>query len=595
MNRPPTKSELRNPWKRWFHIAAILWSFGTRHRRWFVSGAISALGVVGLRLILPWPLKALIEPSLKKAVTKSHGLLLLVPDGWNPAITMGAVFLGAILFLGLFDYIERLCFARFSIGAIRDLRAKAFRKARQIGGLQDASGSGDLVARLIGDTARLKAGLKGFLVHVATNGVNFIGLTLIVLWINTTMGLIFVVTIFLIGLVTLLGARSMYARALKFRTKEGKLADFIQDSWDNQTLTDFAAVNESSGHHEAALTQIQGRTTWCAHVIFGIGIVATIGYGARAVAGKSVDAGDLVVLAMYALSIRKPIVQLARQGTRTGKILACGDRLARLLTSSGDSCSSTLAPLRNSIRLRGVRVTARRAKKNIRRLGPIDLNIGAGKHIVVLGKPGSGKSTLLELLAGTQPLRAGTMYWDAVDVSSDPAQLQSSGETSLLPVAPSWAPRRIRELLGTKEGRISDVTRKVLRGCGATSLLERLPENVDTKIESATLSARERVAVALVVMLRGTSSVWLLDDPVSTLEKNNANKVLKKLLKARADTTVVVTMSRPVAMKKFDRVIEMRRGRILFDGTPAQWKTDCQRRAIEKEAKSNPSSAVSQS
>ncbi len=590
MNQPPTKTELRRPWRRWAAIVSMLCSFGSRHFRSFAMGASCAFLVVGLRLILPWPLRALIEPSLAKAATRSQGLLGLVPEGWDPAMTMSGLFLVIILLLGLMDYAARLFLARFSIGTIRDLRADAFRKARGTEGLRVEGGSGDLVARLVGDTARLKAGLKGFLVHVATNGALFIGVTLIALWIDRPMGMIFVATVVLVGLVTLLGARSMYASALKFRTKEGKLAGFIQDSFDNQTLSDFANVNESSGHHEAALTQIQGRTTWFAHIILGVGIVSVLAYGATAVGNDQLPPGDLLILSMYALMIRAPIVQLSRQGSRTGKILACGDRLAQLVTSDPSKTGEAIAPLSDSIRLEGVRVSARRAKRRVRRLGPIDLKITAGERIAVLGKPGSGKSTLLELLAGSETSQGGKIFWDDRDVSDRSAMLQSSGETSLLSGAPSWAPRRIRELLEVTENEIGISTRKLLRICGATSLLERLPEDLDAKLESTNLSARERFAVALAVMVRGTASVWLLDDPVAMLEKRKANKVLKRILRASSRATVIISMSRPVKLKKFNRVVEMRRGRVVFDGTPTDWRAAQK----DKKAKTGSSNTVSQ-
>jgi len=249
-----------------------------------------------------------------------------------------------------------------------------------------------------------------------------------------------------------------------------------------------------------------------------------------------------------------------------------------------------IAPLRDSIRLEGVRVVTRRAKRRIRRLGPIDLKISAGERVAVLGKPGSGKSTLLELIAGAENAQAGKVFWDDTDVSNRSAMLQSSGETSLLSGSPSWAPRRIRELLQVEGDKIETATRKLLRTCGANSLLERLPENLDAKLESAALSVRERLAVALAVMVHGTASVWLLDDPVATLEKQKAVKVLKRVFKASSGATVVVAMSRPVRLKKFTRVIEMRRGRVVFDGSPTDWRAA----RGQKKAENGTSEAVSQ-
>jgi len=570
---------------RWLQVCRALLPFGRRHARSFACGVLAALLVVGIRLVLPWPLKALMAPWLGKTSHHSAGLLQLVPSWIDPTVAMGALFLVLLLSLGLADYIERLYFARFAIGSIRDLRAEAFRKMSQTGQKSRELGSGDVVARLIGDTARIKAGLKGFLVHVATNGVMFLGVSVVLLWISLALGLIFTAAGVLVVVATTWGARAMYRRALKFRTKEGRLADFIQEAWDDELSAGaFGDVNESSGKHEAALTGVQGVTTWAAHIILGAAIVAALWVGAQSVAADRVAAGDFMVVMMYALMIRAPIVQLTRQGARTGKIMACGDRLERLLSSAPDSQQGEVRPLRDQINIEGARVVTRRAGTTVRRLGPIDLCIPAGQRVAVLGKPGSGKTTLLELMAGTQPLKAGRISWDGRDLSTDEVTT-TLDDIAFLPHNPTWPRRRIGELLDAGHGEVDVDTRKLLRTCGANSLLKRLPNGLDTKLASTDLSPRERVAVALASLARSKASLWLLDDPVGALEKRMAQGLIKRILNAKTGDTVIVTLSRPVRLGKFDRVIVLKRGTMAFDGTAEEWRVASKERAKPKQEK----------
>ncbi len=591
MNQKPTRQPLLS---RWFKVWLVLASFGQRHIRMLVLGGLSALFVVGIRLVLPWPLKALMKPWLGHASHRAHGLLELVPSGLDPVLAMGGLFLLLLFALGYMDFIARLYFARFAIGSIRDLRTQAFKKAGQLRPHTRQMGSGDLVARLIGDTARLKAGLKGFLVHVATNGVMLVGVTGVLLWLDVRLGLIFVVADILVVCVTAWGAKAMFRSALKFRTKEGQLADYIHESWqDKPSSSSFGDVNHSSGTHEASLTRIQGVTTWAAHVILGLAVVATLWLGTRSVAAGRIDAGDLFVVMMYGLMVRAPIVQLARQGARTGKIMACGERLERLLTEAPSLETTSVGRLQHSIRIEQGRVSTRRARKRIRRLGPIDLTITAGQRIAVLGDAGSGKTTLLELIAGIHPVRGNSrVLWDNQNLSNATSATVQD-EIALMPHNPTWPRLSLGELLNLKEGTIDEPTRKLMIACGAKSLLKRLPNEFDTKVSSSELSPRERTAVALSVVTTGHKSLWLLDDPIGSLEKRKAKKLIKKILEARPGTTIVMSLNRPVRLAKFDRVILLKRGTIDFDGSPQQWrKTTIAAAAKNIQTNSNAESSI---
>jgi len=568
---------------RWLQAWRVVLPFGRRHYRLFLVGALAALVVVGIRLVLPWPLKALMEPWLGKTPhgrsAGAAGLLHLVPHWLDPTVAMGGLFLVLICALGFADYLERLYFARFAIGSIRDLRAEAFRRVRLGAPHARAVGTGDLVARLIGDTVRIKTGLKGFLVHVATNGVMLVGISIVMLWINVQLGLIFVVAGFLVGCTTVWGAWRTYHCALKFRTKEGKLADFIQDSWQSDASSAFGEVNRSSGQHEATLTHIQGTATWMAHIILGLAVVSVLAYGAYSVSTGRVTPGEFFVVMMYGLTVRSPIVQLARQGARTGKILACGDRLERLLARAPGAATDVVQPLRDELRVDGVRVATKRARTRFRRLGTIDLRIPAGQRVALLGKPGSGKTTLLELLAGVQAASHGRVLWDGRDLTGD-GVVGVSEEVAFLPHDPTWPRRRVKDLLNLDKDVIDEDTRGLLRACGANSLLKRLPGELDAKLASSDLSPRERVALALATLVRGAASLWLLDDPVGALEKRKARKLIKRILDVGSNATMIVSLCRPVRLKAFDRVIVLKRGNVVFGGTPAMWRADSSEQTV---------------
>jgi len=249
-------AEAKDVGQKWRRILRELAPFTRRHWRMFVLGATAALAVVGIRLAIPWLFHAALNPWLSQFDQTASAAGVLSRD-YMPLLLGGALWL-MFFGLGFADHRERLCFARFAIGTLRDIRAAAFRAAMRAEKRPATARSGDLVSRLVGDTARMKAGLKGFLIHVATNGVLFFGGTVVLLWLHLGLGLVFATAGLAIALATTIGAAAIFRRALKYRIREGQLALAIEQSVaDRAANSDFADINQGSAEVEAAVTRIR--------------------------------------------------------------------------------------------------------------------------------------------------------------------------------------------------------------------------------------------------------------------------------------------------------------------------------------------------
>lgn len=557
----------------WFRLAALLSRYGRAHSRAFTVATVAAMIVVGLRLALPWTLKAALKPWLSRGPGKGEHSTVADLNLWSPATAMVAVFFVLVLCLGFFDLVQRLNYARFSIGTVRDLRAAAFKSALEGGGSLDRLRTGDLIARLVGDTTRIKAGMKGFFVHVTTNGILYVGATGMLLWMNPLLGAVFALAGSLLLLITYRGAVRMYDQAARYRTKEGMLADSIHRAWnDDPGEGMFSKINTVSGTQEAALTRIQGTATWLAYVVFGASVLVAFGVGISTPLGR-LDRGQMVVFVLYAMTLRAPVVQLVRQGTRTGKILACVQRLHQILDEGPANAPQARPPepLRDRIRLGSVRVRSGKSQGRRRRLGPIDLEIPAGQHIAIVGRTGAGKTTLLRVLAGLERARNGTVFWDNIPSPLGPALAATPGVLRYAPQQPGWHRAAVRALLGLGETGPSDEQSAVISACRADRVISRLPGGLDARVGPHDLSPGEGRSLSMCRVLLSGASVLLLDDPVCSLSVRSGSRAILEMIRVARGRTLLVTFTRGIELQSFDRVIELKKGRIVFDGPPALW------------------------
>ena len=124
---------------------------------WIVMGAFIALVV---RILIKRPEE-----------TRGHVPVLMVIGAFGAVI-------GGMLGVGIFERGQRVAMAQVASRTAHDLREAAVAGARSTN-WDDPAQRADFITRIIGDTARIKADLKGILIHLLTNGLLLAGITVL--------------------------------------------------------------------------------------------------------------------------------------------------------------------------------------------------------------------------------------------------------------------------------------------------------------------------------------------------------------------------------------------------------------------------------
>ncbi len=548
-------------------VLGLFWSYSRGHRGWLLRGSLASFVIVLSRLALPFPLRCVARPALAAKGGDAPVLRSLLDDGLDPLVAVGASLFVLFTVLGLADLYQRVCFARFSIGTVRQARAVAIRAIREHGAAYRNLRSGELVSRLIGDTARAKAGLKAFLIHVLTNSVLVLSVSAVLMWVNLNLAGIFLAAFLVVAALTWYSARSMYHVAHRYRDKEGILANRVAKAssgvYGDKSI---ARLNRKSGDSEAHLTRLEGLCSWSAHGALGLAIVAAVLVGRHEIASGKLQNADLLLFLLYAVLLRAPLAKIVSQGASTGKILACAERIVELCEPP-TTTRMLLPPLRSHIHIDGVKVSTKKVHDvRRRRLGPIDLRFRAGEHVAIVGPASSGKTTLLRTLAGEERVRRGRILWDELDISRK-SSVDRSSALFFLPESPSWYRIPLNRLLNIDQegplGSAEDLNGS-LGAWGAVRPIRRHCTTWDAPLASTDLSVTESKAMGLIRAIRADVSLLLLDAPFASMTEAQQRAAMAAI-RAWPGTVLVTFRPNFAFAHEFDRVIFLRKGRVVSD------------------------------
>lgn len=315
--------------------------FARPHRGALVPGLLGALGVVVARLAFPWPLRGVLELTLHSGGARGASVTQLVPARHQSAWLIGA-FVAIIALWAVAEYVQRLAFARFASGTVRDAREAAIARLEAKGG-ESRKDPGELLARIMGDSQRLKSGIRGVLVNATRNGIFFLGVAAILLVIDLPIGLVFVAGGVVSVLVACVGAHHAARLTRRFRRRESALTGRLHrvlagaadagragEDDDDEPL---AGDKPAGRRADSKLSRIEGTTTIAIHAVLAAATCAILMLAIDAGRAGSISPGEIFIVLIYVTLMHNKTVSLGRMIVRIGRVVTSAERLATVTAS----------------------------------------------------------------------------------------------------------------------------------------------------------------------------------------------------------------------------------------------------------------------
>lgn len=199
----------------------------------------------------------------------------------------------------------------------------------------------------------------------------------------------------------------------------------------------------------------------------------------------------------------------------------------------------------------------------------LDLEIHDGEFLVLVGPSGSGKSTTLRMLAGLEPLDAGSIFLGGEDVS----QLDAK-DRDVAMVFQSYAlypHMTVAENMGFALKVAGINSEEILKRVHETATLLDLQELLERKPKELSGGEKQRVAMGRAIVRK--PQLFLMDEPLSNLDAKlrvSTRTRISALQRELSVTTLYVTHDQAEAMTMGTRVAVMNKGRLHQVASPQE-------------------------
>ena len=194
----------------------------------------------------------------------------------------------------------------------------------------------------------------------------------------------------------------------------------------------------------------------------------------------------------------------------------------------------------------------------------VDVSVGTGEAVAIVGSNGAGKTTLFRAIAGLLPTLRGRIVLDGKDLTRRPAHRRSRAGIAYVPAERHLFPAMTVKTnldLGAYPRRPDRSTLELVHG-----LFPRLQER--PRQQAGTLSGGEQQMLAVGRALMARPRVLMLDEPTTGLGPKIAQVAFEAFgeLKKQGITLLIAEQQVPLALSVADRGYVLENGRIRLEG-----------------------------
>lgn len=537
-------------------------------------------------------------PTSVSFLTKLSEKLSFLPDTdlrWtvylkdaNAALKMvsiiSAIILGIFVVKGILSFGHRYLMARVSHKLILNLRTELYDRLVYFPlGFFTNRRVGDIMSRGTNDMGTLYSSIKSISAIIQAGSTVLVSLVamFILSWRLTLMTmLIFPPAIYVINRF----GRRIRDTSVRIQEKVADISSYLErtvsgigiiksfatEDWERERFAEESREKYSASMKRARLTSYLFPLI---EIISAFGMVAVFWFGFWQVINGSLSIGYFIGFTGMVGMIYKPVKTLGTFNVSFQQALASAERIFEMLdveTEIHDAPDAVaISRIKGDVEFRDVSF-AYDGRKPV--LDHINLKVGAGESIALVGHSGVGKTTMVNLLTRFYDVTGGEITVDGHPISK--ITLKSlRQQVGLVPQETVIFGGTVRE--NVAYGRFDATDDEIIqaaKSANAHEFIIKLPDGYDTSIgeRGSQLSGGQRQRLAIARALLKDPHILILDEATSSLDTESEALVQEALANLMKNRTTFVIAHRLSTVVNADRIIVLNDGAIAESGTHSQ-------------------------
>jgi len=559
-----------------------------RPHRWVLAlGALLEIVTTGLAVAQPWPLKVVVDDVLKAPGHQaSVGLPLLNQFEGSPRVLLAGAVIMLLLIVGLSaltDYWSTTLMAGTGERLGNDIRASLFAHLQALPLRYHGEHQvGDLTSRVSGDVDRVQDMMVQTLAILLPNILLIVGMVTVMFVVDPVFAALCLAAFPFLAVTVYRSTLRLKQATRAARRLGGEVAAATTEtlgaiqvvqafSLEEKSQSRFQDLNDASLAATLEAVRHQARLSPAVDVAAAVSTAIVFWFGANRVLSGTLSLGLLLVFMSYVASLYKPVRNLAKLSYVTSRGIVSAERVRGILSESPDIRDGPHAlpapAFRGGVRFEAVSFSYGDEPL----LKGIDLSIDPGEAVALVGHTGAGKTTMVSLIPRFYDPQRGVVRIDGRDVrdytlASLRRQIGLVLQDTVLFRGTLWD-----NVACGRPGATWDEVDRAIGLALVDEFASRLPSGVATMLgeRGVNLSGgqRQRIAIARAIV-RG-APILILDEPTSALDAGAESLVVDALHNLMRDRTTVVIAHRLSTIRRADRVVVLKDGEIVEEGSHA--------------------------
>jgi subfamily B ATP-binding cassette protein MsbA len=490
-----------------------------------------------------------------------------------------------ILFLylvkGVLTYFSAYYVRYVGLQTILDLRRDLYARIHRQGlAFFSSHPTGLLISRMTSDIARMQRTVSGDLADIFRLGFIIIGQVIWVFYLYWKLSAVCLVILPLIVYPIVRFGRRLKTTSRFSQEKMAEVTNILKETITaNRIVKGFGMEDYEVRRFAEALRKVQRQELRGARMVSlsppimeMVGALAAallIGYGGYQIARGAVNPGEFSSFLISLIWLYASVKNLAKINNDFQQSMAATRRVFEMIDADLEIREKPgaveMPPFRSAIRLQEVSFTY--GNKPV--LEGVDLEVGAGKVVAIVGSSGAGKTTLVNLLPRFYDVTGGSILIDGLDVR-DVTLASLRRQIGIVTQEVLLFDDTVRNNIayGRQDVSLADVE-AAARAAYAHDFILRLPLGYDTRLGEAghLLSVGERQRISIARALLKDSPILILDEATSALDTESEAMVQKALNNLMQGRTVFVIAHRLSTVRNADVITVLEQGRIVEQGS----------------------------